>query len=498
MKKFLKIRMLLTALILLGNMAGITAAALEPNTPALTLAVVFDCSMMADTPWAIQKEIVSKCGSAMDAGTSMTLIIARPSKPYIAFSSSGPCNGENLNRILADIHQPFLARADIAAATGMAFDLLSEANTPASACLVISDGKHGDGQVAELRRLATLFKKHNWPLMITADTSANSDIFLAGSQGELSVTLLDKIDVAAWIDSVRPHTKHNEVSASVPPLKELKGAVPVSIPPPPITVPPPDNNTAEHPVHENRSPVNTPSGEPNNRPSSQPAMPPTQKPSTPAVPEVNDVNNGLATMPFDMPGDNSSDANDVNNAGPRGEGHPENLETANTSGWWQAWIRCTLIVMCIIACAAVVSLVVLNIANIKRHEKKINADQNSDELFHLVAVKDDNFYDLGIETSIKRLVFGSSPASAVPITDDGVEAEEFTLCNKGTDFEVKNTSSGMLNVNGVPLKPRKRLHAIFPLSVQSEHGLSIVIIRESITETVLSEGEIKHESSKSN
>ena len=77
----------------------------------------------------------------------------------------------------------------------------------------------------QIRNLAAAYKAKGWGICVTADRKAHADLFLAASQGEFQVMLLDRVNASSWLESVRPvvtkkMANNTTTTPSTPPVPE--------------------------------------------------------------------------------------------------------------------------------------------------------------------------------------------------------------------------------------------------------------------------------------
>ena len=118
----------------------------------------------------------------------------------------------------------------------------------------------------------------------------------------------------------------------------------------------------------------------------------------------------------------------------------------------------------------------------RKAEKSVNNDSPSDDntIHHLVAAMDSQEHDLGEENSIERLVFGSNPASAIPLVGEEIKDKEFEIWREDNGYEIHNFGTEELTFNGIPVKASGHLELLLPATIQTATGLRISLFRQPV------------------
>jgi len=376
--------------------------------------IIIDTSPTDSVIWAKIKGTAREVSNSMTPEDRLGLFSATPDSPMLHVNTiiDNPNSSgiKSMDNVLNSINQAFfLSKADVAKAMELTFKYFDEHSEKYRCCLlVLTDGKHDDNQVKHIRRLASAFKARNWPVMVTTAKNANRQLFLAASQGEFEISLLDQFSVTGWVNK-----NHVPVLMPAEPSDHSKS----------IVTPPPLSPIPVYKVKETPKPR---VGKPN--------MP---KPTIP---------NQKAKMEFSR----------------------------------QA-IRMVLWILGTIAAAAIIYAV-------GKKLKSFASEQTSDiqtdnQLYSINAEHDGVNYDLGEEKTINNLIIGTSPASVIPITDEGIEAEHIKLFIKKGHLWIHNISSGQVLINGITLEKGKKEQLLLPSRIQLNENVRIELFRDEITQT---------------
>jgi len=432
----------------LANAAGASPADANKH---VALAIVFDTSTTSSSTWTQLNVLARQSFSSLKADDRLILISATNGKPVvmanILIESPTSENQQRLNAKLASISRLFLARADLSNALAAAFDLLQSQPCDSKSCLVLTDGKHDSSQIQQIRRLAVAFKKMDWPLCITAAADANRRLFVAGSQGEMQVVTLDNANLPQWLETVRPH-------AAIKPLEVIPSVTEMPKPESPKTVFVPDLTfpiAKQTQVPDANSQIKTAFSTP------------------PAVTKTSDA----GTLPPTAIKSSAPVGTPSKTAGQTKATTPKSV--FGKIHWFQILIILITVVLMAFVLFATSS-------HRRKAEKSVNNDSPSDDnaIHHLVAAMDSQEHDLGEENSIERLVFGSNPASAIPLVGEEIKDKEFEIWREDNGYEIHNFGTEELTFNGIPVKSSGHLELLLPATIQTATGLRISLFRQPV------------------
>jgi hypothetical protein len=461
----------------------------DPNEH-MVLIIVFDTSMMDSAPWTQQHILARQAMSMLKPGDELVFIIARPSSPRLEMRcviEAGNTDQQNqFNQILGSLHQAFLARADLAEATQLAYrELLMRPKGPKS-CLVLSDGKHSQGQINKIRDVAALFKKQGWQFCVTAAGDANRQLFMAGSQGELRVEMLDGANIAGWFESTRPDKV--EVSKSPTAVQPAQQAqqpiINIILPERPVT-PVEDKSSAAPPSPSTSGPTEKTHPGKTSKPEIINTEPVKQMLPTSVVDGIPAIGTHKDSMPLStsrVPEINHITPKPVPQVSATKANHP-----ASDRSWLKRscnWVRKHATVILSLATACVLVPLVLLVLKInwggmnKKNTASDSVDDSEAKPHCIVAMMGDNRFTLGDESSIPMLIFGSGPESAISMEAEGILPKEFTLKRTRRGFSIRNHSPEILTVNGLPVRQHRSVDITLPATIQSPDRFYISVTRE--------------------
>jgi hypothetical protein len=422
----------------------------DSTTEHLFLAVVIDSGPTAGETWQQLKASACQAIDSLHQKDRVEILRARDGEPSLhsdsLIQSTDISVRQNLRQCVRDVHQLFfLSKADVPRAVAAAFDHLGKhAQGYRCGVLVVSTGNLPDDQVRQIRRLAAAYKFRGWSLGFLVQQGANRGLFVAASQGELDVMLLDKANLAQWLEKARS-----------------QGPAKVQKPPEPPYPGPPDR---PEDIRHKPEPRPTPdrrgqselTGEPNSGQTDH---------IPPPVPSPLDVR-PVPTPPPPPP--------------PRPE--PEPSEVRQLS--WLRYLLKNEYARSVAVGCGVLGLIVLVVLVTKfgwRGHDLPDLDERAGAPQKLMCTAADQQYDLGEEDSIDTLVIGKGPTSAVPLVDDDeLEDEHVKIFHRRHGYKIKNLAEQPVVVGGTVVKKGQKVDLLLPAPVELTKKSTITLFREPV------------------
>ena len=195
------------------------------NDERIFLAIIIDTSPTSPSTWKQIRMLAREAVSALQPGDRLQIWRARAGQPRLQINSIIESwdigDRASIYECIKGIKQTFLFKADVAKAVAAATPHLNRYYDNYKCCLlVLSDGKLSDGQINQIRRFADICRTQNITLRFTATKQGNRHLFIAGSQYEFEVAMLDNIYTDVWLAVVRDYrgTETTDESETIEPL----------------------------------------------------------------------------------------------------------------------------------------------------------------------------------------------------------------------------------------------------------------------------------------
>jgi len=207
MKKTILTIILITILPLNFVMGQTAGSSVKPKSSLY--GVIIDTSPTDFTYWQHIKTKAKEVHDCLEPDERFGLFIAKPDRPQLNINTiiDSPNSPAQLTiyETIESINQAFfLSKADVSEAMELAFQYFDEHSQKYNCnLLILTDGIHNNKQVNHIRRLASAFKVRDWSVTITAVKNANRQLFLAASQGEFQISVLNEFSSADWVNSNR-------------------------------------------------------------------------------------------------------------------------------------------------------------------------------------------------------------------------------------------------------------------------------------------------------
>ncbi len=455
------------------------------DSKPIFLVIVLDTSPTSAANWKQIKVSACRAVDYLQPAEKVAVLSAKPAgKPSLHIScvieSPDISSRQNLRSCIADIGQAFfLFRSDVSKAVAVAFNQLKEQSEKYACCLlVLSDGNLPDNQIDEIRRLAAAYKACNWPICFSTTKDANRNLFVAASQDELEVALIYEANLAQWFEKVR-HSATLKSRGQYQPSTSTKltEAKPVESLQQPSIDQKPQTKAAEEPL----------------------SLPQAAKPSLSQVKSPGDIAEALgkpnATWPsyllpvYPVPQEKLSLPEHLEFKPPTKPGTPARPEgkPKSPSIFKNRWISAVAIAGTTSCLILIVILLTLLVHGRNTPPELEKGDQNVDEKqYRLIALSQEQRYDLGEEQTINTLFFGVDAGSAIPITDNQVESQHFKIYRSRGRFRIKNLAQEPILVNGTPLNKGEKQDLLLPATIQLSKNTKIALNREIPEENQMS------------
>jgi hypothetical protein len=477
----------------------------------LQVYIVLDCGKTDMETWETLRGRAIETVCTLKAGDRVSVITAHPMQARLYLDgtiSENKASVDSIVKKLATLGKDWVARADLPSALEFTCENMYLPSDIQKCCIVLTTGNVSNEELNDMLSIAKLFSTKKWPLVTVCEhTKANRQFIVS----EMKVHYLNQPAIAEWLGSIRPiHSKSEpNMPTQVSQVSEANSTKVDNKPKNPMTPSSPDPNSQ---VTPSASGVPLPSEsvpqtpplltdfdyvidnneersdhlEPNDIPEFRPGA------------EAGDVNQPLATYPDPVHNDPCDDG-DVNVPDSAQKLDTGDAKSLFANFWKGSVTKYGIAAIVIIGVIAFIVVVIANYRNAKTPGNTTDKKKVTEAEFSIFAIKDDKDehpHNLGVETSIRTLFFGSAPQSAVPLAGEGIEPKEFQLSNKGGKFTIKNTSSHILTVNGIAIKQQKQWDVIFPVSIQSAYGLNLVIVRENSNQVSIKKETDKDETAK--
>ena len=489
------------------------------------LAVIIDRS--ASSQWSQIPLVAGQAITALRESELLKIITAETERPILhATVTTGSQQTPNRTDIYAFLTRlkviPWGGQADLARSVSAAFSELDRCGQSYKcALLVITDGKLSDSQVRQIRNLASAYKAKGWDICVTADKKAHSDLFLAASQGEFQVMLLDRANVSSWIESVRPvvakHMANNTMAPPSPPPVPERQSIPQSPDYPMNRVA--DSNqlkilkTLQQDINEVKTNVKkiAEKSPESHKPVIELPMPPAKGPpqsnpsKTGGVPSIADGNGpafssgAKITVKTSAVPDNSTSARAKSNKADEKAVPAHKEESESIIMLILSWIKEHIWRIILAVGGILVALAIIIMAYIYKKDrqsvKRIKTDLNSqvkaeDRPYQqLICYVGEQPLKIGDLNSFREVVIGSGMGCTIFIDNEAVEAHHLKVINMGDSLQIENLAGKSINVNGTCLDHNESC----PLSLPADITLAPEISLTLILETVELETEVAHE-----
>jgi hypothetical protein len=490
------------------------------------LAVIIDRS--ASSQWSQIPLVAGQAITVLREAELLKVITAETDQPILHASSKiGYQQTPSRTDIYAFLTRlkaiPWGGQADIARSVSAAFGELDRCG-PLYKCalLVVTDGKLSDSQMRQIRNLASAYKAKGWDLCVTADNKAHSDLFLAASQGEFQVMLLEHANVSSWIESVRPvvakNTANNTMAPpSLPPVPKRQ-----SIPKSPDY---PMNRTADsnqlkmlktlqQDINEVKTNVkkiaeNSPES---HKPVNDLPLPPAKQDSQQSNPPKTGGTAGIAdgngsTFSSGVKSVVNTSAVPDNNTSERAKSNKtdekavsaHNEKSESIIMLLLSWLKKHIWWIILATGSVLAALAIIIMACIYTKDRHV-VEQTRNDLNSQVKAEDRPYqqlicyvgeqrFDIGDLNSFREVVIGSGMGCTIFIDNEAVEAHHLKVINTSDSLQVKNLASKSIHVNGTCLGPNKSCSLSLPADITLAPEISLTLILE----TVELEVEVAHE-----
>lgn len=441
----------LLLLLLLQRLAtGASAETPGEKPQPLFLTIVIDSGPASTQAWQQVKASACQAVDSLAPDDRVLILRAGNGEPSLhsdsLIQSPDLAGRQNLRQCIRDIRQVFpLSRADVAKAVATAFEHLGKHSEQYDcAVIVLSPGNLTDDQVRQVRRLSAAYRARGWSLALLVQPEARRELFVAASQGEFDVMLLDKVNLARWLEKAR---SRGSVEKEKPRER-------------------PDQDSPDQSNDVDPKPEPSPSIEEHGRPkpikdpnSGQTKyVPPPGPPNIPPVPTP-------PPPPPPQPG-------------------PEPSEVRKTS--WLPPILTNKYASSVAVACVLLALIALVVLLTKLNGKAYDLPDFDEYGMaatpqKLMCSVGDQQTDLGEEANVHTLVIGKGPTSAVLLPhDEELEDEHVKLFHRRHGYRIKNLAGQPLVVNGTAVNQGQKVDLLLPATIELTKKTRITLFREPV------------------
>jgi hypothetical protein len=446
---------------------GLSVGQISPvfgSEPKLFLSVVLDASPTTTDRWETRKALLLEAIHSLQVGDRVELVTARPGQPTIQLAETIAeplqLQREMAARSVARIPKEWLVGADVGRAVNAAYlSLLKRGEGYRCCLLVLSNGRIGEGSLAELRRVATALKPRGWPVCVVCDgEQANRPVLVAGTKGAFELRFIDSAALGEWIKSVRAS------SATNGPVTKAGGAQETVTPPAVVPAKPPE----------------------------VPRSTPASAPSAPA--NTGPLNVRIVDMPR-MGGDQSADRISPRAAGTKLKDStasappavpPQKGATQKTKN--EATPRRKLPIALIgggglgIGLAGLAAYILFDVLAVGklRHSRRQSQDSVASAGGHLVAFVGDRREEYGNLDDIREITIGKGLGSHIFIDQPGVEDRHARIFRRRSGLWIQNTAGTVIVVGGLELPPKAKTCLVLPADIELAPGVTVSLLTEPI------------------
>jgi len=214
MDRMKKLILILLIGLLSAALAGAGSPSISPeNEENISLGIIIDTSPCSEKIWNLFQTSILELAYHLNNGDQVAIFTAHPGKPKLKITEViGPedkYDPGDIVRQTSSFSREFLFGADLSRAIETAFEHFCRKAEGYRCCLVVlSTGSISDRQVKQIKRLSVAFKARGWPLRFVCDRKrANRWLLVAGNNQQLVLRLLEKPELAVWLDAARkPNT----------------------------------------------------------------------------------------------------------------------------------------------------------------------------------------------------------------------------------------------------------------------------------------------------
>lgn len=437
------------------------------------LCAILDTRPNSEKQWNILRSLLLESVHNLREGDKLQILAARPGNPSRKITTVlGKPDGferDMVIEVVSAIRKEFLFGADLAKAMKAAFDSFRENGSNNKCCLIVlTDGKVGNGQAGQIRKLNSMFRARGWPVCITCDgKEANRQLLAAGNRGEIDLRFIDRPLLSQWIGSVRLSGESDVVSGDKPgtePTTVDKAgdnviAADSSLLQPSIK----EDNTIDKQTIEYKGPVDV-------RIVDMPPFTTGGSVSTRDIVDANDVSSEQSTTPED------TTKLQINPRRPNYETKqavkPKLLLTVAVAGGG-------LLAAGLCAAALFVLKDGRSVARL-RSDLMTNDTQSEHIASHIVAYAGDQRQDLGDMNMITEITIGRDPGSTVYIDNENVSDTHVRIFKGRKALKAQNLAGATIIINGTELPPKAKTQLSLPADIELVPGMSVSLLTEPV------------------
>ncbi|MFH1613782.1 MAG: FHA domain-containing protein [Planctomycetota bacterium] len=424
----------ITYLIMAISLMSATVLATEslPQAGPIALSIVLDTAWSNDNDMQDYQSLARQVIATLKPGDYLEILIATSSKTQIRvaqFIKSGEAQElKNITTLISKVSCPILSDVDVSKSVDFALKRLTKSDAKNSfayaAVMVFSDGWLNDNDVIKLQQLSREFKKRNWSLCVTGTPHANKKLLLAANQGDLNFSLISDTNPVLWIGRSNIRGKSVVPQAPTPADPQSDKTKSKTNPTTTIGV---EISVSQGEEQSTEVPPVAVSDDTEQKPE-QPQE------SIPAKIDDKPTDKTLAkkdAVPSDTPS-----------------------KPAKKSNMW-AWLLPLIALFALLVAVLARGASKARIWKIKVGSHLSSTQQRTP--CTLTAKVKDQTYHLGRIDKIGQIHIGSNTQNAIRIYEKDVAARHLKIFRRFSSLWLKNLSSKTAFIDGVPLKPAKKV-----------------------------------------
>lgn len=438
-------------------------------------------SIVLDTAWSCAQELddyrtlTRQVVATLKPGDYLEIISGHPGSPKIRvaqFIQSGDTQEvKNIIALIKGLKCPIFSDVNISKSVDMALKRLIKSAEKTSfahtALIVFTDGQLNDKDVKQLQQLSKEFKDRNWSLCITGTYSTNKKLLVAANQGKFKFSLIKEANPVLWIQSKREikitesePKQYPLIIDSQPPKESGKTGYSVTIDSS-VSISEGSKETAEAPLT-----ITLDDLQPETEELEKPIAPPIEEKIQEEPPEeIPEEEAKVKPIPQKKP--------------------------------WKIPKILKWLIPLILMFSFIAAVLARGISKTRLWKSKVSSHLNSTQQKTpgtLIAKVNGQTYHLGRIDKIRQIHIGSNPQNSIRIYDKAVAAQHLRIFRRFSSLWLKNLSSKTAFVNGVPLKPVRKVRMRLPCSIKIDDSITIKLQLQKPLIQNLSKQEVVHAS----
>jgi len=319
---------------------------------------------------------------------------------------------------------------------------------------VLTDGKVGNGQAGQIRKLNSMFRARGWPVCITCDgKEANRQLLAAGNRGEIDLRFIDRPLLSQWIGSVRLSGESDVESGDKP------GTEPTTV----DKAGDKEDNAIDKQAIEYKGPVDV-------RIVDMPPFTASGSVITRDIVDANEVSSEYSIMPEDTTKQQIDPRRSKHETRRAGRSKSLLIVAVASGGLLVAGL-CVATIFVLKDCRSVAR---------SRSDLTSNDTQSEHIASHIVAYAGDQRQDLGDIDMITEITIGRDPGSTVYIDNENVSDKHVRIFKGRKALKAQNLAGATIIINGTELPPKAKTQLSLPADIELVPGMSVSLLIEPV------------------